>query len=307
MQRRPKTKRRITLRVLVTEQCNLRCTFCHNEGQSGTKAMLDMEPESLYQFAHLLKKYGLSRIKFSGGEPCLNPRLPRYIKSMQMIRNLDIAVITNAQHIDTLLPVIKESPCRISINLPSLNPIRYQRLTGGRIENVIDSIVELNKRNMHFSLNIYAPLQIKDYEIDELCKFSEENSCTLKFLIPCQIKTVYEQERYIDIMSSRLIKKGYGRRYTGEYFHVFGNNEGLTIRIVKPWCPEVCQKVSERYQTLRLTPRKELKPCFASDDCNLPIPFGNEVEMEKTIKEALSFSSKQCHFESKRVKIIKRL
>lgn len=113
------------------------------------------------------------------------------------------------------------------------------------IKNVMKSIVQLNQRNIPLSLNVYAPASIKDYEIKELYRFSLENSCTLKFLIPCHIKDLNEQERHSDIMSARLLKMGCVKKRLGDYFCIFESSEGLQIRIVKPWCPQACQRPHE--------------------------------------------------------------
>jgi molybdenum cofactor biosynthesis enzyme MoaA len=66
------------LRISLTSACNLRCSYCHNEGQSApwlqpakTSARL-ADIESLLEVA---AKYGIRSVKFSGGDPGVYPDL----------------------------------------------------------------------------------------------------------------------------------------------------------------------------------------------------------------------------------------
>jgi molybdenum cofactor biosynthesis enzyme MoaA len=66
------------LRISLTSACNLKCSYCHNEGQSApwlkatkTSARFD-NIESLLEVA---TKYGIKSVKFSGGDPGVYPDL----------------------------------------------------------------------------------------------------------------------------------------------------------------------------------------------------------------------------------------
>ena len=66
------------LRISLTSACNLRCSYCHNEGQSApwlqpakTSARF-VNIESLLEIA---TKYGIKSVKFSGGDPGVYPDL----------------------------------------------------------------------------------------------------------------------------------------------------------------------------------------------------------------------------------------
>jgi organic radical activating enzyme len=73
MQHQPGERQVTSLRFLMTDNCNLRCTFCHNEFQG------DAVPgrshawnfELVERILHEYKGRGLLRAKFSGGEPLL--------------------------------------------------------------------------------------------------------------------------------------------------------------------------------------------------------------------------------------------
>lgn len=60
------------LRVLVTNRCNYRCPFCHNEGQEKRNYTDMMSASDFYKFINIIKDQPLSELNFSGGEPFMN-------------------------------------------------------------------------------------------------------------------------------------------------------------------------------------------------------------------------------------------
>jgi len=66
------------LRISLTSACNLKCSYCHNEGQSapwlqpGKTSARFGNIESLLEVA---TKYGIKSVKFSGGDPGVYPDL----------------------------------------------------------------------------------------------------------------------------------------------------------------------------------------------------------------------------------------
>ena len=63
------------IRLLVTNGCNYRCPFCHNEGQkkNGHSGMMSVEP--FKQLIRYIEGQELSEINFSGGEPFLHKEI----------------------------------------------------------------------------------------------------------------------------------------------------------------------------------------------------------------------------------------
>jgi GTP 3',8-cyclase len=67
------------LRLIVTNECNIGCFYCHNEGQS--KGNTYMSDALAHHVEALIAFSGepLDAITFSGGEPLLHPKLPDLI------------------------------------------------------------------------------------------------------------------------------------------------------------------------------------------------------------------------------------
>lgn len=68
------------LRILVTNSCNYRCPFCHNEGQVSRKTIKTMDFDKFKILIDAVKDEGISEICFSGGEPFLDKNLIEMIR-----------------------------------------------------------------------------------------------------------------------------------------------------------------------------------------------------------------------------------
>jgi len=56
-----------SIRVSVTKKCNLNCFYCHREGIKGERD--EITPEDFENLFRVASSLGISKIKFTGGEP----------------------------------------------------------------------------------------------------------------------------------------------------------------------------------------------------------------------------------------------
>ena len=86
--------------------CSFRCPWCHNYELAVESAEAVMEEEEF--FAFLKKRVGLLEgVAVTGGEPCLSPELPaflRKVREMGFLTKLD----TNGAHPDMLEQILRE-------------------------------------------------------------------------------------------------------------------------------------------------------------------------------------------------------
>ena len=63
----------LNLRISITQRCNLKCTYCHREGEV-QRANETAEKMSLGEIVRIVKTavdLGIARIKLTGGEPLM--------------------------------------------------------------------------------------------------------------------------------------------------------------------------------------------------------------------------------------------
>jgi molybdenum cofactor biosynthesis enzyme MoaA len=65
------------LRISLTSACNLKCSYCHNEGQSAPWLLAKTSARlgSIESLLEVAAKYGIRSVKFSGGDPGVYPDL----------------------------------------------------------------------------------------------------------------------------------------------------------------------------------------------------------------------------------------
>ena len=69
--------------ICITDKCNLRCVYCRSEDSIHYNDNLINDCLSLYDYKFIingLAQVGISKIRFTGGEPLLYPNLIELIK-----------------------------------------------------------------------------------------------------------------------------------------------------------------------------------------------------------------------------------
>jgi cyclic pyranopterin phosphate synthase len=128
------------LRIALTSRCNLKCIYCHHEGDVAHKDEISCEMAA--NLAKAAADLGMHSIKFTGGEPLMRSDLEDILS--QMPDCLDLSMTTNGIFLADRAGSLAEAGLdRVNISLDSLNPKTYRSITGGRegdMEKVIDGI-----------------------------------------------------------------------------------------------------------------------------------------------------------------------
>ena len=82
-------------RVLVTNKCNYRCPFCHNEGQDKSTKNDFMTLEDFKMLVDLLTTEDIEELNISGGEPFINKHIDNMIEYADTHLKCDISCATN--------------------------------------------------------------------------------------------------------------------------------------------------------------------------------------------------------------------
>ena len=58
-----------SLRISVTQKCNLKCLYCHKEGEDHNLSPYEITAKEIAKIAKICYESGVRKVKFSGGEP----------------------------------------------------------------------------------------------------------------------------------------------------------------------------------------------------------------------------------------------
>lgn len=134
-------------RMSLTSNCNLKCYFCHNEGQEkGNNRAAFMSANDICWIASVAKDLGYTKFKLTGGEPTLHPQIIDIIKGISNLEVEDLSMITNGFKLKKMASELKSAGLnRINVSLYTLDPDKFKAKNGGSekaLLNVIDGIDE---------------------------------------------------------------------------------------------------------------------------------------------------------------------
>lgn len=278
------------LRISLTDHCNLRCTYCmpKDSPEASGAARLPLLPsrahlsfDEIVRLVAVLAKLGLRKVKLTGGEPLVRPGLPRLVAMLrEACPTVEVNLITNGILLAPVLPALRAAGLgRLTVSLDTLDPGRFEALTGGRAS--VDRVTEGITRALEAG---FAPLKINMVvirgsndgdDVEAMAGFFRGKDTILRFIEYMDVGTRNGWRRS-DVVSSASILERLRRRwdlvpvkagYPGEtarrYRYLDGQGEvGFISSITEPFCSS-CSR-------LRLSCDGKLYTClFARDGLDI--------------------------------------
>ncbi len=175
-----------SLRISLTDRCNLRCQYCMPEPEYvwlPRESLLSFE--EIGQIAEAFIDEGVNRIRITGGEPLLRRDLPVLIESLAARTAVeDLALTTNGILLKGNAAALKRSGLhRITVSLDTLKRERFRALTGS---SDWDAVIA----GIHAAADTFGALKIdtvairgtNDDEIVELLEFGRTVNAEVRFI-----------------------------------------------------------------------------------------------------------------------------
>jgi GTP 3',8-cyclase len=175
-----------SLRLSVTDRCNLRCQYCMPELEYTWLPREDLLTfEELARVAELFVSLGVDRIRLTGGEPLLRRDLPSLVGRLAVLPGLaDLAMTTNGVHLAAHAWALKDAGLtRVTVSLDTLRPETFARLT--RVDQhaaVLDGIHAAARIFGALKLDTVVLRGINDEEIVPLVEFSRRVGAEIRFI-----------------------------------------------------------------------------------------------------------------------------
>jgi len=121
-----------SLRLSVTDRCNLRCLYCMPEEEYVWLPREDLLTfEEIAELAGIFAELGVDKLRLTGGEPLLRRDLPKLVGMLAAdARFTDIAMTTNGVLLAEHAPALRQAGLhRLNVSLDTLRPGRFQRMT----------------------------------------------------------------------------------------------------------------------------------------------------------------------------------
>jgi len=265
----------LNLRIAITQRCNLRCDYCHKEGEEisscsrGTAE--EMTVDEIVRIARNAISLGIARIKLTGGEPLMRKDLCEIVKRIAAIPDLkDLSMTTNGTMLGFQAQELRACGLRrINISLPTLNAETYNKLTEGRIENVLDGVKAAVAAGFYpVKLNMVILDGVNVEAVPEMIDFARQTGTILQLieLDPMNVDDMYYSvyHKFLDGHEEMLRQKAVKvetRRFMHNR-HIY-HLPDVTVEVVHPIeNRDFCMHCTR----LRVTSDGKLKPCLMRND-----------------------------------------
>ncbi|MGA9141596.1 MAG: GTP 3',8-cyclase MoaA [Methanocella sp.] len=275
-----------SLRVSLTNRCNLRCIYCHNEGEKHSGKEITVG--EMAQIARIAAKHGVDKIKFSGGEPLLRTDFEDILRALPPMR--DISVTTNGTLLAPRAESLKASGLdRVNVSLDSLSPERFDFITkcpDGYFERVLDGIsVALDVGLTPVKINMVYLKDINEDEVEKMIDFIRGKPLVLQIIELMNFKGAFSYHADVAALEQRIKAKADKfvcremHRRTKYYL------DGAEVEVVRPIDnSEFCMNCNR----LRVTSDCKLKPCLLRNDNLVDVRGMTDEQLEAAMKYAVS-------------------
>jgi cyclic pyranopterin phosphate synthase len=175
-----------TLRLSVTDRCNLRCSYCMPEDDyTWLPRQALLEFEELARLAGLFARLGAKRVRLTGGEPLLRRDLSRLVELLSCTQAIEtLALTTNGVLLlDQAADLKRAGLGAVTVSLDTLRADRFAALTQkDELARVLRGIEAARALGFVLKLDMVVMRGVNDDEIGPMLEFARSNGAELRFI-----------------------------------------------------------------------------------------------------------------------------
>ena len=263
------------IRVSLTDRCNFRCVYCHNEGLGDTRGPAEphadeMSADEVVRLLSIAREFDVTRVKLTGGEPLLRRDLEEIVARVSPF--MEVSLTTNGSLLAGRAQALADAGlARVNVSIDTLDPRHFRAVRRGSLEPVLAGLEAALAAGL-------APLKINTVlmdetmgELPELVDFVAQRDGLVLQLIEVmpEIRTDMATRR-VDLAQVRAWLAKRAAALTQRSMHhrnVYLLENGATVELVDPvGNAEFCANCHR----LRVTHDGQLKGCLNRLDDYVP-------------------------------------
>ena len=175
-----------SLRVSVTDRCNMRCRYCMPEQE-----YVWLPKESILTFEEITRlvavftSLGVAKVRLTGGEPLLRHDLPTLTAMLAGNPGVrDLALTTNGVLLAKHAASLRQAGLgRVTVSLDTLRPDRMRELARtDRHADVLEGIAAARAAGFPLKLNTVVMRGVNEDELVDLIEFGREHAAEVRFI-----------------------------------------------------------------------------------------------------------------------------
>lgn len=265
------------LRLSLTGRCNFRCKYClPKEGIEKLSRKEILSFEEIVNLVRAASELGISKVRFTGGEPLTRKDLPHLVEMIAEIEGIDeLSLTTNGSLLSGVADDLSQAGLdRVNISIDAMDPEVFAEITrGGELSSVLAGIEAAKGAELDpVKLNTVIMKGVNESEIGPLMEFAAAEDLVLRFieLMPMgeasggAIEPMPLEEVKENIEMEWSLEEISGLRGNGpaEYYRASRENTSGKIGFIFPLSRSFCDGCNR----IRITSRGRVRPCLARDE-----------------------------------------
>jgi len=200
-----------SLRVSVTDRCNIRCFYCmplENVRFKPRDELLTFE--EMTRVVRVAAGHGVNKLRLTGGEPLVRSNLAQLIRLLKQVPGIEeIALTTNGILLPDQAADLKSAGLdRLNVSLDALSEALFERITRRQgVQKVLAGIAAAQAAGFdNIRLNAVAIQNLTEGEIVPLANFARENDLQLRFIefMPLDADRAWDKSQ---VLSGRQLRE----------------------------------------------------------------------------------------------------
>lgn len=175
-----------SLRVSVTDRCNLRCQYCMPEAEYTWLPREDLLSfEEIGRLAEVFSDQGVDRVRITGGEPLLRRDLPLLVTALASQPALkDLALTTNGVLLEQQAQSLREAGLhRVTVSLDTLRRDRFQTIAKfDSLAAVQAGIAAATRLFGSLKIDTVVMRDVNDDELVDLIEYGRSVNAEVRFI-----------------------------------------------------------------------------------------------------------------------------
>jgi GTP 3',8-cyclase len=174
------------LRISVTDRCNMRCVYCMPSNNTDWFEQDDiLSYEEIIQLTKVFVGLGVEKIRVTGGEPTVRPKIESLIQALAKINGIkSISMTTNGLLLQDKVKQLKAAGLgSVNISLDTLRADRFKAICGiDGIDKTLASIKAAHNAELGVKINTVVMRGWNDDEVVDFARYARDTGYTVRFI-----------------------------------------------------------------------------------------------------------------------------
>lgn len=246
------------LRISVTDRCNFRCRYCMPREVFGAQYQFlrrdeILSFEEITRVARIFAAHGVRKLRLTGGEPLLRRDLPKLVRMLATIPDVDIALTTNGSLLVEQAQALADAGLRrVTVSLDSLDDAVFRAMNDvdfpvARVLEGIDAAERAGLRPV--KINAVVRRGVNEHTVAELARHFKGTGNIVRFIEYMDVghsngwrlDEVVPGNDVVRAISAEMPLEAISANYEGEvaqrWRYADGSGEvGVITSVTRPFC-----------------------------------------------------------------------